>query len=159
MDWYEELHVQILFLAVGNGEQKDYLMNLAKSLKVFEAIKFIGWVSSEELPFYLNSADVYISTSLIDSGLAASTAEAMACELPVVISDSGDNKILIKDGENGFLFSVRDSRTLAEKVISLLKNENLRKKMAATNRKFIEEENNYYKEMEKMENIYLSLIK
>jgi len=41
----------------------------------------------------------------------------------------------------------------------LLKNEDLRKKLAKTNRKLIEEKNNYYKEMEKMEKLYSDIIK
>jgi glycosyltransferase involved in cell wall biosynthesis len=146
------------FIIGGEEEQKEYLVNLAESLNILDAIKFVGWISNENLPLYLNSADVYVSTSLLDSGLSASTAEAMACGLPVVISDSGDNKIWIKDGENGFIFPLGDSKSLAEKVIYLLRNENFKLKAGAISRKIIEEKNNYYKEMERMEKNYKELI-
>lgn len=147
------------FVIAGEGEQKTYLIDLAKALNVFDAVKFIGSVPNDELPKYLNSADVYVSTSLSDSGLAASTAEAMACQLPVVITDSGGNREWVKDGENGFLVPIKSPVALAEKIIFLLKNEDIRKKFAEINRKIIEGKNNYFVEMAKVEDIYQKLIK
>ncbi len=144
------------FLIVGGGEEQENLMQLAKTLGISKAVHFTGLLKSEELPLYLQSADVYVGTSLVESGIAASTAEAMACQLPLVVSDSGDNALLIKDGENGFIFPPKNSKTLAEKFIILLKDEKLREKFAKANRKEIEEKNNYFREMEKMEKIYQS---
>ncbi len=101
--------------------------------------------------------DVYVSTSLSDAGLAASTAEAMACGLPVVITDFGDNRKWIEDGESGFIVPLKDPKALAEKIIYLLKNKDIRREFGMRNRKIIEEKNNYYREMEKMENSYIEL--
>ena len=42
-------------------------------------------------------SDIYVSTSLSDGGLAASTAEAMACELPVIITNFGVNSKWISE--------------------------------------------------------------
>lgn len=149
----------IKFLVLGDGEEKEKLEKRAKELKIDQMIEFLGFVSPEELPRYYNLADVFISTSLVDSGIAASIAEAMACGLPLVLSDAGDNKLIIKDGENGFIFPRKNSKLLAEKLIFLLKNEKLQKKFYLAHRKWIVENNNYFKEMEKMEKIYLSLLK
>ena len=102
--------------------------------------------------------DVYVSTSLSDAGIAASTAEAMACGLPVIVTDVADNKKWIDNGVNGFVVPVKDPKSLAEKIIYLLQNEDIRKKFGKINRKIIEERNNYYKEMEKMEDIYKELV-
>jgi len=101
--------------------------------------------------------DVYVSTSLSDAGIAASTAEAMACRLPVVVTDVADNKKWVDNGVNGFVVPIKDPKSLAEKIIYLLQNENIRKKFGKINRKIIEEKNNYYKEMKKMEDIYKRL--
>jgi glycosyltransferase involved in cell wall biosynthesis len=146
------------FLIVGDGEEKEKLISLSKSLGISPAIKFIGWISPEDLPKYFNIAKIFVCTSLVETGLASSTAEAMACGIPVVVSDSGDNKIFIKDGENGFIFPPKGSEILAEKLIVLLKNESLWQKFYLTHRKWIEKNNNYQKEMEKMEKIYQELI-
>jgi len=146
------------FVIAGKGSQEAELNQLAKSLRVSDSIRFVGFIANDELPKYLTSSDVYVSTSLSDAGLAASTNEAMACELPVVITDFGDNRKWVEDGVNGFIVPLKDPKTLAEKIIYLLKNPDVGKEFGMRNRKIIEESYNYYKEMEKMENIYIELI-
>ena len=148
----------VKFVIIGNGPQKEYLMNLAKSLGIFSATRFTGTVSEEEMSLYLSSADIYVSTSLSESGLAASTAEAMACELPVINTDTGDIRLWIKDREGGFIIPTRNPETLTEKISYLLKNNEMRMQFGKKNRRIIEERNNYYLEMEKMENIYKELV-
>lgn len=142
----------VKFIIAGKGEQKQYLMNLAKSLNVFDSIRLVGQISNDKMPYLLNLADIYVSTSLSDGGLSSSTAEAMACELPVVITDSGDNKKWINGG--GFVVPVENPEMLAHKIIYLLKNKDEREKFGKINREIIETRHNYYKEMAKMENIY-----
>jgi glycosyltransferase involved in cell wall biosynthesis len=121
-------------------------------------VKFIGFIQNDKLPEYLNSMDVYVSTSLSDAGIAASTAEAMACGLPVIVTDVADNRVWVEDGVNGFVIPVKDPKLLAERVIHLLKNEDIRRRFGNISRKVIEERNNYYKEMAKMEEIYKKLV-
>ncbi|HCJ67782.1 MAG TPA: hypothetical protein DHV62_10840 [Elusimicrobia bacterium] len=78
----------------------------------------------------------------------------MACGLPVIITDSGENRIWVENGKNGFLAPIRNPEILAEKIVYLLRNEEIRKKIGENPRKTIEERNNYYKEMEKMGKLY-----
>ncbi|MGQ9460599.1 MAG: glycosyltransferase family 4 protein [Candidatus Bathyarchaeaceae archaeon] len=145
-------------IAYIRGSQEKELKDLARSLGVSDSVMFVGFIPNDELPQYLVSMDVYVSTSLSDAGLAASTAEAMACGLPVVITDFGDNRKWVEDEVNGFVVPVKDPISLAEKIVYLLKNKDIRTKFGKVNRKIIEERNNYYKEMEKMERIYKELI-
>ena len=146
------------FVIIGKGSEEDRLKELAKALKISERVRFIGWVPHDELPRYLNSADVYVSTALSDAGIAASTAEAMACGLPVIITDFGDNRKWVEDGVNGFLIPLRAPEVLASRIIHLLKHEDDRKKFGQANRQIIEERNNWAKEMEKMGHLYQELI-
>jgi len=145
------------FVIAGKGSEEKRLRELAASLGVSDSVKFVGFILNDELPEYLNAVDV--STALSDAGIAASTAEAMACGLPIIITDVAENRKWVEDGVNGFVIPVKDLKPLAEKIIYLLKNENIRKKFGKINRKIIEERNNYYKEMEKMEDIYKELIR
>ncbi|OGZ18938.1 MAG: hypothetical protein A2175_02295 [Candidatus Nealsonbacteria bacterium RBG_13_42_11] len=147
------------FIIIGRGSEEEKLKKLAKDLKITDSIRLLGFISNDKLPKYLRVADIYVSTSLSDGGISASTAEAMASGLPVVITDSGDNKKWIKDGENGFVIPIKNPEILAKKTIYLLKNENIRLKSGEINRKIIEEKYNYYKEMSKMEKIYEEIIK
>jgi len=142
------------FLIIGDGEEKNNLICLAEKLKIDRAICFAGWVEPNDLPEYYNAADIFVGTSLVETGLASTTAEAMACGLPVVVTDSGDNKLVISDGENGFIFPPGDSEELAKKLITLINNRELRKKFSLSNRQWVEKNNDYNKEMAKMEKIY-----
>jgi len=144
------------FIIAGKGSEEEKLTKLARDLKVFESIKFLKWIPQERLPEYLRVSDVYVSTSLSDAGIASSTAEAMACGLSVIITDFGDNGKWVKDGESGFLMPLKDYRFLAEKIVFLLRNSEKRLELGSNARKVIEEKNNYYKEMEKMEKLYES---
>jgi glycosyltransferase involved in cell wall biosynthesis len=146
------------FVIAGGGSEERALKNLAASLGVSNSVRFIGFVPNDELPKYLTSMDVYVSTSLSDAGIAASTAEAMACGLPMIITDVADNRKWVQDGVNGFIIPVRDPKLLAERIVYLLKNENVRKEFGTTNRKIVEERNDYYKEMAKMADIYEKLV-
>ncbi|GAH34462.1 unnamed protein product, partial [marine sediment metagenome] len=104
------------FIVAGDGEQRKYLENLGVSLGISGSIRFVGFVENDELPQYLASADVYVSTSLSDAGIAVSTAEAMACGLPVVITDFGDNRKWVENGINGFLVPPKSPEALASKI-------------------------------------------
>jgi glycosyltransferase involved in cell wall biosynthesis len=146
------------FVIVNNGSQEAHLKELSKSLGIWYNVRFVGLVQHRELPKYLASSDVYVSTSLSDS-FAVSTLEAMACGLAPVVTDVGDNRKWIKEEENGFVVSIKDPEALAEKIIYLLENEDIRKRFGKRNRKIIEEKGDYYKEMEKMESIYIGLVK
>jgi len=75
-----------------------------------------------------------------------------------VITDFGDNGRWVKDGEGGFLIPLKSPTILAEKLIFLLRREDIRRKFGKINRMVIEERNNYHKEMEKMELIYQELM-
>ena len=146
------------FLIAGKGSEERRLKKLAASLGVSESVKFMGFIPNDELPEYLTTSDVYVSTSPCDAGIAASTAEAMACGLPVIVTDVAENKKWVEDGVNGFLIPVKDPKSLAEKTVYLLKNEDINKNFGKCNRKIIVERNNYYKEMEKMEYLYKKLV-
>ena len=150
---------QAKFVIAGDGVQRPYLEELATELGVIDSVSFIGSVKNDYLPRYLNMADVYVSTSLSDAGLSASTAEAMACGLPVVITDFGDNNKWVEDGVSGYLVPLGKPKALASKITRLLKDGGERKKLGRAGRQIIEEKNNWRKEMSKMEEIYQDLIR
>jgi glycosyltransferase involved in cell wall biosynthesis len=146
------------FVIVGEGQQEDYLKQLAKSIGVWNSVSFTGGLPRNEFVRYVASADIYVSTSLSDGGTAVSIMDAMACELPVVVTDVGDNRKWIKDGENGFVVPIKDPDALAKKIVYLIENEDIRKRFGKNNRKIIEDKANYHKEMEKMEKLYKEIL-
>lgn len=149
---------KVKFVIAGKGYQEKKLKKLVKSLGVSDNIRFIGWIPYNELPQYLNSADIYVSTSLSDGDLSQCTQEAMACELPIITTDLKVNKERITDGENGLIVPTKDPKSLAERIILLLKNKELRIKLGKAGRRTIGDKLNYYKEMKKVEIIYKELV-
>jgi glycosyltransferase involved in cell wall biosynthesis len=149
----------VKFLIAGGGSEEQKLKEQARSLGISSSVVFTGWIDNDELPLYLNSADIYVSTSLSDAGLASSTAEAMACGLPVIITDFGDNKKWVEDGTNGFLIPLKNPQVLASKIVYLLRNKEIRDKFGVINRQIIEERNNWATEMRKVEKVYETSVK
>lgn len=146
------------FVIAGAGEQESQLKELARNLGVSSVARFTGWVPRAELPEYLSSADIYVSTSLSD-GTSVSLLEAMACELSPVVTDIPANRPWVNDGENGFLFPAKGHKTLASKIIYLLNNEELRESFGRTSREIVQKKAEQQTEMEKIDSIYTELAK
>ena len=148
---------QVSFIIAGDGEQREYLVNLASSLGCSENIRFVGRIAHDELPQYLASSDIYVSTSLSDSA-SLSLQEAMACEIAPVVTDLPGNREWVTDGENGFLIPVNDIQALANQIVYLLGNEEVGRKFSRLGRKIIQERAEHEREMERMEGLYQRIV-
>jgi glycosyltransferase involved in cell wall biosynthesis len=146
------------FIVVGGGSEKERLLRLAKDLEVSENVIFTGRLPNDQIPEYFSIADVYACTTNSDAGLSASTGEAMASGLPVVITDIGDNRKWVEDGVNGYIVQPKDHKALAESIMKLLRNEKLRGEFGRKGRIVIKDRLNYYKAMEGMEKVYKDLM-
>lgn len=146
------------FTVVGGGPLRETLMDTAKKAGIDGVTDFPGVVHNKDLPHLLNAADIYVSTSLSDSGLAISTAEAMACGLPVIITDFGDNANWVEENKNGFVIPARSPKALAEKIVYLCKHPLERERIGKNNWLKMSEEYNYYREMEKIAAVYSYLM-
>jgi L-malate glycosyltransferase len=147
-----------VFLLGGSGPEEPALRDLTVRLGVTDSVRFLGSLPAPQLPAYLRLADVYVSTSRSDAGLSASTAEAMSCGVPVVVTDSGENHRWIGNGRNGYIVPVGASEQLASRTLSLLENPALRDACGRANRAAIVERNGYRTEMAKVEALYYDLV-
>ena len=77
-------------------------------------------------------ADIYISASKSDAGIAASTAEAMACEKICIVTDVADNRKWINKN-TGFLFEVSNVIDLVSKIDLAIKYKNNKQTKLQTN--------------------------
>jgi glycosyltransferase involved in cell wall biosynthesis len=148
---------QARFVIAGDGYQRGYLETLTTELGVAQNVSFIGYIAHDELPGYLASSDIYITTSRSDSS-SQSLQEAMACELAPVATDLPANREWITDGENGLIVPQDDHKALAEKIVYLIENSETRAKFGKINRKLIADNAEYDKEMGKVEKLYASMM-
>jgi D-inositol-3-phosphate glycosyltransferase len=110
-------------VVVGGDENSrvelDELKQLAIQLNIQEAIDFRGLVKQEQLPYFYSAADVCIVPSYYESfGLVP--LEALACGTPVVATDVGDLKHIIKQGETGCIVADNSPERLATGINSIL---------------------------------------
>ena len=114
-------------------------------------------VEEDRMRRLLRASDVYVSTSKMDAGLAASTAEAMAVGLPVVQTHNSDNAYWTPNGEGGLLVANGDPVALSAAVIRLLGDVEERCRMGERNRQMVIKEYNMDTEMSRIENEYKRL--
>jgi glycosyltransferase involved in cell wall biosynthesis len=99
-------------LVVGGGEDEPALLAQAARLGIAERVHFAGAVGHDGLPDHLRAADVLVSSSDLESfGLVL--IEAMACGLPVVSTDLPGTRVVVRDGETGFLVRRGDPAAIA----------------------------------------------
>lgn len=148
----------IRILLIGTGPLQKKHMETIENLGINEYIKVLGSIPNNEMAEYLNISDVYVTTSLSD-GTSLSLLEAMACGLPIIATDVPANLEWIVDSYNGFVVPRRDPEELAEKIIYLLQNESLQKKMGDLNLKIAKERADWDVNFEKLANMYETLCK
>ena len=126
-------------ILVGDGPDRSSCEQLARDLKVFDDVKFLG--KQIELVPLLSTANLFLIPSQSESfGLSA--LEAMACELPVIASSVGGLPELIVHGETGYIAEIGDIERMAKYTVELLTNETKYKIFAASSRKRAVEEFN-----------------
>jgi glycosyltransferase involved in cell wall biosynthesis len=129
---HEEIADAMLIL-IGDGEEKERLEALSIKLGIQKSVQFIGEVPHEQIPSYMQQADIFVLPS-ISEGFPSVILEAMACGLPIVASRVGGIPDIITNDTNGYLVEVKDSTDLANKMIILLQDDVLRKKISDNNR-------------------------
>jgi glycosyltransferase involved in cell wall biosynthesis len=113
-------------LMVGDGECRATLEELASSLAVADAVRFVGWQSS--LRHIHGAVDVAVLSSL-NEGTPVAIIEAMAAGLPVVATSVGGVPDVVRNGFTGTLVPIRSPDRLAAAMEALAKDPELRRQM------------------------------
>jgi D-inositol-3-phosphate glycosyltransferase len=97
----------------------EQLRELVRSLDIQDSVTFMGLVKHGELPYFYSAADACVIPSYYESfGLVA--LESLACGTPVVATDVGNFRNLIRQGETGYVVADNTPHHLAEKMGLLL---------------------------------------
>lgn len=147
---------EVRALFIGRGPLEKELYQMVKEYRVDNYVHFIGWIPLREMPKYLNASDIYISSSLTD-GASMCLLEAMACGLPVVVTDIPAILEWVKDGYNGYVVPKKNVDILADRIIQLAKNISIRQKMSKENLNIAQERLNWDKNFDKLEGMYTKL--
>lgn len=124
-------HPRTRLLLVGNGPERERLYRLAERLELGEAVQFLP-ARQDVTPLY-QVADV-VAVPALRAGAPRSLLEAMAAALPVVAADVGGVRDFLTDNETGLLYPGDSAEELAERLLRLLRDEALRKRLGAAAR-------------------------
>ncbi len=116
----KKIKAKLLF--VGDGPERNNIETLCRELDISDDVRFLGKLEAVEE--VLSVADLFLMPSEKESfGLAA--LEAMACEVPVISSNTGGLPELMIDGKTGFVCNVGDVAAMSKKALYILDDNHL----------------------------------
>jgi len=138
-------HKNVALIIVGSKwfSQNDvsdyvaYVRSLANRLPV--PVVSTGFVSPFDIQNWFAAADLFVCTSIWNEPLARVHYEAMAAGLPIVTTNRGGNPEVITPGENGLVVEQPENpQEFAEKILEIINNPELMRKMGERNRQLAE---------------------
>ncbi|GAB2740283.1 glycosyltransferase family 4 protein [Streptomyces bullii] len=134
-----------VLLIVGGGPYEKELRRLAHETGVAGSVRFTGPVPWSQLPAHYGAGDVFAMPcrtrrgGLDVEGLGIVYLEASATGLPVVAGDSGGAPDAVLDGETGWVVRGGSAEQAADRIVTLLQDPELRRRMGERGRAWVEE--------------------
>jgi glycosyltransferase involved in cell wall biosynthesis len=149
---------QLRLVLVGDGDLREPLTVRARSLGVAETVTFTGMVGRDEIPAYLAAADIVVVPSIryegyVD-GLPNVALEAMAAGRPLVATRVGGLPDLVHPGENGMLVDEKDIDGLAEAIVTLARDRDLRTRIGRNGQALIRDSMSWEIVADQFESVY-----
>ena len=152
-----ELHkrgVRANLAIIGDGDQRGYLESLIAKIELTNHVRLVG--------FHPNPTDWYeamdvFSLSSLREGLPNVVLEAMALETPVVVTRVAGVPRLVEHDVSGLIVPIDDTNALTTALSRLLKDDGLRRRLAAAARRVIEIRYSFSMRMEKIAAVYREL--
>lgn len=116
---------------IGDGPEEETLKALANELGIRERVQFLGGMSREQIAAFLPACDAFVLPSHAE-GMANAALEAMACGLPLLLTDVGGSRELV-DG-NGAIVASGDVDALTQHLYNWLTAPNLIEEMGRRSR-------------------------
>lgn len=149
-------HLSLKLKIVGGGSQKENLLELINYYGLQNNIEMVGFVSHEQIPTHLNTMDVLINVSEAES-FGVSVAEAMACQIPVIVSDLDGFKDLIPDESIGLITHSTSPLDISIAMEKYLMNNELRSTLAKNAFQRISEKFSWSQNLSEMEKLYFEM--
>lgn len=130
---------------VGEGPYRNKLEARIRQLDLSDHVRMVGRVPLDQLPLYLTAGKVFAMPSrnrlggMEVEGLGIVYLEASACGVPVIAGNSGGAPDAVQEGITGFVVDGQDRHEIAKRIITLLENPQLAKRMGEAGREFVEQ--------------------
>ena len=116
------------FLVVGGGSQLSAMQTLAERLDIAERVIFTGF--SNDVEGWFNCFDLNVNCSVGTETSSLALSEGMSIGLPCVASSYGGNPYMVRHGENGFIYKMRDADELAAMIRRIAEDRDLYNRMS-----------------------------
>ncbi|NLB62514.1 MAG: glycosyltransferase family 4 protein [Fibrobacter sp.] len=131
----------IEFRIVGHGDQSETLRKYAQE-KSLDKVHFLGKISSEDLQKEYENSHAFVLPAIVDSkgdteGLGVVLIEAAEYNLSLIASSVGGIVDVVKNNETGLLVPEKDPQALAEAILKVYENPDLREKLTQGAKKHI----------------------
>jgi len=147
----------VKFVICGRGPFLNKLHKYVHEMGLQKTVIFLGYVPRATLIETYQNATVQVIPSHYE-GLPTVLLEAMSCGLPVVATDIGGNNEVISSGVNGLLIPPKSPVELAQAILLLLDNPELRERLGDAARKTIEYRYTWVKIAERILSCYQNLL-
>jgi len=126
--WKKVPEAKLYFAGGINEWNRSWAQKFKREWESDPRVIFLGLIDRKDLPYLYNRAAVLVVPSRYES-FGYSCAEGMSCGLPVIASNVGSLPELIEHGRDGLLFPVCDAECLAEHLVELLRDGDLRHRL------------------------------
>jgi len=140
------------YLIIGYGPLENEIRSLADELKISNELEIL--INPPDIPDILRESDIFLSTSLFE-GVSNAIMEAMVAGLPIVATEVGDNKYLVKNSFNGYLVPCKNLGLLVQKLGYLCESNEKRNIFGRNSRAIIEKDFSKAKLVENYVNLFL----
>lgn len=147
----------IKFILTGKGTIKRYLERKVNKLGLEKNFCFVGYIDRNALLEYYQNATIYVLPSYYE-GLPTTLLEAMSCGIPPVATNVDGTSEVIVNEKTGLLVPSRNPKKLAEAILRLLSDEELRKEIGINARKHIAINYDWDIITDKVEKVYENLL-
>ena len=144
-------------IVVGTGPMLQIWKKMVRDLELKDRIIFTGYVGENEKMDLTANTSAFVLPS-INEGMPTVVLEAFAMSTPVIVSDIQSHREIVDDGVDGFLIPLDDKQKWAEKIIYILTNREVCKKMGCNGRAKVEKQFSSQIAINKLESIYKELI-
>jgi glycosyltransferase involved in cell wall biosynthesis len=149
---------EVVLLFAGRGGMQRELEDLSREKGISDKVIFAGFIDEELKPLYYHCADIFCLPSVtLAEAFGIVNLEAMACGLPVVSSKLGGIPDIVQNGRNGIVVEPGNIESLADALLTLLEDDELRKRMSSEG-KNMSEDYDWNKIAEETEKIYDELL-
>lgn len=138
------------YVIIGSGDDEQRLNNLIRQLDLEDQVFILPNIDNDELIKFYNICDVFLLPSRHEGdinveGFGIVFLEANACEKAVIAGNSGGIPDAVDDGKSGFLVEPNNINEIKEKILYLLKNQDISREMGKYGRQRVIEEFNWKK--------------